>query len=71
MSTPRRRTETAQVEESLLSLRAAVVFLYALLASSVVGGLAHLAGQPWTMTLTAGIGAFAATVTFTNKVIVR
>jgi len=28
MRTPRRRTETAQVEESLLSLRAAVVFLY-------------------------------------------
>ena len=71
MSTPRRRTSTAQVEESLLSLRAAVVFLYALLASGMAAGLAHLAGQPWTMELSAGIGAFAATVTFTNKIIGR
>jgi hypothetical protein len=53
------------------SVRAVISMISVLMASNVVGGLAHFAGQPWTMTLTAGIGAFAATVTFTNKVIGR
>jgi hypothetical protein len=58
-------------DQTLLSIRAAVVFLYALLASGSVGGLAILGGQAKPTAITAALAAFGGALPLANKLIGR
>ena len=48
-----------------------MVFLYALLASGVVGGMAILAGQAAPTAVTAALAGFGGSLTLANKMIGR
>ena len=61
------RNQTPQ--HSLLTLRAAVVFLIGIMAAVGVGSLTYLSGNSLAASALAGSAAFGASVTFAHSII--
>jgi Zn-dependent protease len=61
--------ERTPSRDGLVSVRAAVVLLTAIIVGCAAGALAHLAGQPTAAALLVAGGAFGATLGLANSLI--